>query len=76
MAASEHELIEFRPCTFGDGGFSYADGADRAVCSCGWLSAAVQRDKGTLVALWKIHSETAQPRDTGCAPRAEHRARH
>jgi hypothetical protein len=57
----QHELVEFRPCTFGDGGFYYHDGADRAVCSCGWVSAAVQRDKTALIALWKAHRETAAP---------------
>jgi hypothetical protein len=51
-----HELARFQACTFGDGGFYYHDGADRAVCSCGWVSAAVQRDKPTLVALFRIHA--------------------
>lgn len=55
----EHELEEFRPCTHGDGGFYYHDGADRAICSCGWESAAIQRDKVALIALWKVHKETA-----------------
>ena len=53
----QHELVDFRACTFGDGGFYYHDGADRAICSCGWKSAAVQRDKTALVALWKAHRE-------------------
>lgn len=56
----QHELVEFQECTFGDGGFYYHDGADRAVCSCGWKSTAVQRDKLVLVALWKAHCELAQ----------------
>lgn len=55
----QHELIEFRPCTFGDGGFFYHNGADRAICSCGWKSAAVQCDKVVLVELWKAHREDA-----------------
>lgn len=55
----KHELVEFRACTFGDGGFYYHDGADRAVCSCGWKSAAAQRDKTALVALWKIHKDSS-----------------
>lgn len=54
-----HELVEFRACTFGDGGYYYHDGADRAICSCGWKSAAVQRDKTALVVLWKAHCELA-----------------
>ncbi len=56
----KHELVEFRPCTSGDGGFYYHNGADRAICSCGWKSAAVQRDKTALVALWKAHCELPQ----------------
>lgn len=57
--SKNHELKHFQPCTFGDGGFYYHDGADRAVCSCGWKSAAVQRDKLSLIALWKIHAESS-----------------
>lgn len=58
MATKEpHELVEFRACVFGDGGFFYHDGADRAVCSCGWKSAAVQHDKKALIELWKAHRE-------------------
>lgn len=56
----QHELAGFKPCTFGDGGFYYHDGADRAICSCGWKSAAIQRDKKALIELWNIHRETAQ----------------
>jgi hypothetical protein len=51
----QHELLEFKPCSFGDGGFYWPDGADRAVCSCGWRSAAIQRDKQALIRLWEIH---------------------
>ncbi|MBI2057640.1 MAG: hypothetical protein HYT63_01495 [Candidatus Yanofskybacteria bacterium] len=57
---NKHALVDFRPCTFGDGGFYYHDGADRAICSCGWKSTAVQSDKTALVAIWKIHRELAQ----------------
>jgi len=52
-----HELVRLKECTFGDGGFYWADGADRAVCSCGWTSAAIQRDKSALVALFAIHAK-------------------
>ena len=55
-----HELVRFKMCTFGDGGFYYHDNADRAICSCGWESAAVQHDKQALVALWKIHHDSVQ----------------
>ena len=55
----QHELVEFRACIFGDGGFYHHDGADRAICSCGWKSTAVQRNKTALVALWEIHKESA-----------------
>lgn len=51
-----HELSRFQKCSGGDAGFYWADGADRVVCSCGWTSAAIQRDKKALVALWGIHA--------------------
>jgi hypothetical protein len=51
-----HELALFKMCTFGDGGFYYHDGANRAVCSCGWISAASQ-DKSALVALFEVHAK-------------------
>lgn len=54
-----HELVRFAACTFGDGGFYYHDGADRAVCSCGWKSAA-SKDQKALVALWDIHQRDAK----------------
>lgn len=66
-----HELVELRACAFGDGGFYYHDGADRAICSCGWESTAVQRDKTALVALWKAHCESAQF-ETQC-PKCKHK---
>lgn len=54
----QHEVVSFQPCSFGDGGYLYGDGADRVICSCGWKSAAVQRNKEALVALWKVHRDT------------------
>src|SRR5262245_26795712 len=57
---NNHELVRFEPCTFGDGGFYYHDAADRAICSCGWKSAAVQHDKTALIGLWKAHCELSQ----------------
>ncbi len=60
VAEQKHELLEFRACTFGDSGYYYHDGADRAICSCGWKSAAIQRDKTALVALWKAHTKRSQ----------------
>ncbi len=59
FSVSQHELSYFKPCQFGDGGYFHADGADRVVCSCGWQSAAVQRDKSALVALWKVHRDSS-----------------
>lgn len=56
---TDHNLDYFKPCSFGDGGFMYHDGADRAVCSCGWKSAAIQRDKKALIALWEAHVRLA-----------------
>jgi hypothetical protein len=53
-AKRRHELTRFRECTFGDGGYYYHDGYDRAVCSCGWKSAP-SRDHKALVALFEIH---------------------
>lgn len=58
-----HELAQFKACTFGDGGFYYHDNADRAVCTCGWTSAASQ-DKRALVTLWEVHvkrTDVVQP---------------
>ena len=52
----KHELAYFRECTFGDGGYYYHDGYDRAICSCGWKSAP-SRKQSVLVSLWKIHKE-------------------
>lgn len=56
---AKHELAELRPCTFGDGGFYYADNANRAVCSCGWTSAPIRRDNKALIELWKDHRDQA-----------------
>lgn len=55
----KHELAYFDPCTFGDGGFYYHDGADRAVCTCGWKSAA-SRDQKALVALFDLHQRSTR----------------
>lgn len=55
---TEHELSRFVRCSFGDGGYYNADNAHRAVCSCGWTSAA-STDKRALVDLWRIHSRTS-----------------
>ncbi len=56
ISKKAHELAWFKACTFGDGGFYWADGAGRAVCSCGWSSAASQ-DKTALVALFEVHAK-------------------
>lgn len=52
-----HELKYFKMCTYGDGGFYYHDNADRAVCTCGWESAAIKNDKSALVALFAVHAK-------------------
>ena len=57
-----HALTRFQPCTFGDGGYYYHDGYDRAVCSCGWTSAP-SRNHDALVSLWKVHREDAHDSD-------------
>lgn len=54
----QHELAYFSQCTFGDGGYYYHDGYDRAVCTCGWKSAASNKHEA-LVALFKVHKETS-----------------
>jgi hypothetical protein len=51
-----HELVRFKQCTFGDGGYWYRDGFDRAICVCGWESAPSINHQA-LVALFKIHKE-------------------
>lgn len=58
-----HELVRFKECTFGDGGFYYHDNADRAVCSCGWVSAASQ-NKPALVALFEVHAKREDAKRT------------
>ena len=50
----KHELAGFDPCSLFNSGVEYSRGYDRAVCSCGWMSAPLQ-DKQTLVAIWDIH---------------------
>jgi hypothetical protein len=50
-----HEIVKFRQCAFGDGGYNYTDGYDRAICTCGWISAA-DRNKHVLIEIWKIHA--------------------
>ena len=60
VKAAQHELSHFSKCTFGGGGLYYHDGADRAICSCGWKSAAVQCNKRALIALWEIHKRTTE----------------
>jgi hypothetical protein len=53
-AKERHELKEFEQCTLFNSGHAYADGFDRAVCSCGWKSVAL-RDHKALVALFEVH---------------------
>ena len=48
-------------------GYHWPDGADRAVCSCGWISAAIQRDKPALIALWEVHAKRADASSGGVA---------
>lgn len=57
-ATAKHELTRFDRCSFGDGGFYHGDNAHRAVCSCGWKSAA-SRDQKALIALWDVHQRCA-----------------
>ena len=61
--SSSHELKYFAACQFGDGGFYSIDDAARAVCSCGWESAASQ-DKPALVMLWEIHQRNMKEEET------------
>jgi hypothetical protein len=58
MPTTEHEITEFSPCTFGDGGHYFAEGFDRALCRSGWRSAP-SKDHKALVALWEIHQRTS-----------------
>jgi len=50
----EHELIHFRECNLCQDNLIWNDGYDKAVCSCGWESAASKKQK-VLVALFEIH---------------------
>lgn len=65
-----HQMTGFDQCTFGDGGYYYHDGYDRATCSCGWRSAP-SRDHKALVMLWDIHKRDAAAADpaSGETPR-------
>jgi hypothetical protein len=53
----EHELVRFRECNLGTDNIVWNYGYDRAVCSCGWESAA-SKDQKTLVALFEVHLKT------------------
>jgi hypothetical protein len=52
-----HELQHFAQCSLFNSGYAYAEGFDKAVCSCGWVSAP-SRNHTALVALWKVHKDT------------------
>ena len=62
--STTHELVVFDKCSLLNSGYSYHEGYDRAVCACGWKSAA-SKDHKALVALWEIHSRRTATRDPG-----------
>lgn len=49
-----HELKFFEECTLANSGIVWNHGFDKAVCTCGWKSAA-SKDHKALVSLWEIH---------------------
>ena len=51
----KHELVIFEQCSLFNSAYAYRDGYDRAVCSCGWKSAA-SKDHKALVELFSIHA--------------------
>jgi len=51
-----HELRSFEQCTLFNSSYAYREGYDRAVCSCGWASAA-SKDHKALVALFELHTK-------------------
>lgn len=54
-----HEMTGFEVCSLLNSGHAYSHGYDRAVCTCGWKSAA-SNDKQALISLWKIHKDDAK----------------
>lgn len=53
----KHELQELQECSLGNtnGRYVWNDGYDRAICTCGWMSCPIKRDKKALIELFKIH---------------------
>jgi hypothetical protein len=50
----KHELAHFHQCNLAEDGIIWNHGYDKAVCSCGWKSAA-SKDQKVLVALFEVH---------------------
>lgn len=53
----KHELAEIQEQSLGNsnGQYVWNDGWDKAICSCGWKSCALKRDRKSLMELFKIH---------------------
>lgn len=53
----KHELRELQAMTLGNsnGNYCWNDGWDRAICTCGWTSCPIQRNKVALIELFKVH---------------------
>jgi len=63
---SRHDLVRFEECSLFNSAYEYARGYDRAVCSCGWVSAPLN-DRKALVLLFDSHAR----RSAGEDPEAE-----
>ena len=55
----EHDISGFQEQSLSNSGYVWNDGFDRVICTCGWKSAAVQRNKVVLVAMHTTHAERA-----------------
>jgi len=56
-----HELACLEECSLANtnGQCIWNDGYDRAICTCGWKSCPIKRDKKALIELFKVHVMTS-----------------
>lgn len=51
----KHEIVQFEQCTHYNSEFSYSQGYDRAVCTCGWKSAPARGEN--RIAMHTAHAQ-------------------
>ena len=59
----QHEIAGFQEQKLSNSPCVWNDGYDRVVCTCGWTSVAVQRNKVALVAMHTAHAGRVSGRD-------------